>query len=247
MKQNEATIFIFIASIIIGILISSNMNLSKFNNKVLLNLAEYQKAYDYNIKLNRDIRSLKEEHREYNKKLKKYKENVNNKGTLQLEMEEEIKTNEMILGSADVEGEGVEITLDDASSESQGGIVSPEDWNFLIVHAEDIMKVINDLKFAGGEAISVNGQRIIRRTNIFCWGAFPEIDKIKVPPPFDIKVIGDKEKLFNYLEGNESMVSILKMRGISVHIVKKDNINILGINKKLDYNYVKESKGYNKQ
>nr|WP_307897819.1 hypothetical protein [Clostridium botulinum] len=73
MKQNEATIFIFIASIIIGVLISSNMNFSKFNNKVLLNPSDYQQAYNYNMKLNKDIRNLKEEYSKYNKKLKNIK------------------------------------------------------------------------------------------------------------------------------------------------------------------------------
>ncbi|CAG7840998.1 hypothetical protein CLOHAE12215_02422 [Clostridium haemolyticum] len=247
MKQNEATIFIFIASIIIGVLISSNMNFSKFNNKVLLNPSDYQQAYNYNMKLNKDIRNLKEEYSEYNKKLKKYKDNSYNKHKLQIEMEDEVSNNEMILGNKDVEGEGIEITLEDASLDKQSQIVSPNDYWNLIIHDKDITLAINDLRFAGAEAISVNGQRIIGNSSVLCWGVFTEINGVKIPAPFNIKAIGDKEKLYSYIEGYESYISILKLRGINVNISKKDKIKILGNDKKLDYNYMKETKIYNKK
>ncbi|KGM97371.1 division initiation protein [Clostridium novyi A str. 4552] len=248
MKHNEATIFIFIASIILGVLISSNMNLGKFNNKVLLNPAEYQKAYNYNMKLDRDIRNLKDEYKEYSKKLKKYKEDEynENKEKLRNEMKNEILTNEMILGNEDVEGEGIIVILGDALQKLKDPQITPMERMSLMVHDRDILGVINDLRYAGAEAISINGQRVTNKSYILCGGVFALIDGIKIPGPFHIKAIGDKEKLYSYIEGNEASVSILKIRGVDITVTKEDNMKIIENDKKLHYNYMKDSKSNNK-
>src|SRR3712207_3749385 len=96
-------------------------------------------------------------------------------------MEDEVSNNEMILGNKDVEGEGIEITLEDASLDKQSQIVSPNDYWNLIIHDKDITLAINDLRFAGAEAISVNGQRIIGNSSVLCWGVFTEINGVKIP------------------------------------------------------------------
>ncbi len=44
MRNNEATIFIFIASIAIGILISMNISFKKVNARTFLNVKQYQEA-----------------------------------------------------------------------------------------------------------------------------------------------------------------------------------------------------------
>lgn len=242
MKTNEANIFIFIASIIIGVLISSNMNFSKVNNKVFLTPAEYQEAYDYNSKLNKDIDNLKEKYYEYYTKLQNYKENKNSKDDVLEQVNKEIYDNQVILGNVDVEGEGIIINLSDASDEFQGNVVDPNDWWARTVHDTDIVNVINELKIAGAEIISLNGQRITDRSSILCWGVFVELDGIKIPGPFNIKAIGNKDKLYSYMAGDGGYVSFLKIRGIKVNMNKYDKIKILANDNSYDYKYMKEVK-----
>ncbi|KYH29782.1 MULTISPECIES: DUF881 domain-containing protein [Clostridium] len=242
MKTNEANIFIFIASIFIGILIASNMNFSEVNNKVLLTPAEYQEVYDYNRKLTSDIKNLNEKYNDYYAKLQAYKENKNNKDHVLDEMKKEIYNNEIILGNVDVEGEGILINLSDASDEFQENVVDPSDYSTRIVHDSDIVNVINELKIAGAEAISLNGQRITDRSSILCWGVFVELDGIKVPGPFNIKAIGNKDKLYSYMVADGGYISFLKIRGIKVDINKYDKIKILASDKSYDYSFMRELK-----
>ncbi|PRR75163.1 DUF881 domain-containing protein [Clostridium thermopalmarium] len=242
MKTNEANIFIFIASIFIGILIASNMNFSEVNNKVLLTPAEYQEVYDYNRKLTSDIKNLNEKYNDYYAKLQAYKENKNNKDHVLDEMKKEIYNNEIILGNIDVEGEGILINLSDASDEFQENVVDPSDYSTRIVHDSDIVNVINELKIAGAEAISLNGQRITDRSSILCWGVFVELDGIKVPGPFNIKAIGNKDKLYSYMVADGGYISFLKIRGIKVDINKYDKIKILASDKSYDYSFMRELK-----
>ncbi|MFU0823773.1 DUF881 domain-containing protein [Clostridium sp.] len=242
MKTNEANIFIFIASIFIGILIASNMNFSEINNKVFLTPAEYQEAYDYNRKLTSDIKNLTEKYYDYYEKLQAYKENKNNKDDVLEEVNKEIYNNDIILGNVDVEGEGIVINLSDASDEFQESVVDPTDYSARIVHDADIVNVINELKVAGAEAISLNGQRITDRSSILCWGVFVELDGVKVPGPFNIKAIGNKDKLYSYMIADGGYISFLKIRGIKVDISKYDKIKILASDKSYDYSFMRELK-----
>lgn len=76
MQTNEATIFLFIASIIVGLLISMNIDLGKSN--AFLDVKQYEIAYNERGDLQRDISNLQGELNELNKKIKKYEYNSQN-------------------------------------------------------------------------------------------------------------------------------------------------------------------------
>ena len=67
-------------------------------------------------------------------------------------------------GLSEQTGAGIVVTMDD-SDKDMGG-----DKNAYLVHAEDILKVVNELFVAGAEAVSVNGQRIVAQSGITCAG-----------------------------------------------------------------------------
>ena len=72
MKTNEASVFVFMASVIIGILISLNINFNRDYNRVFLSAQQYQDAYNDRNKLINDISSLEKQYYDYNTKLDKY-------------------------------------------------------------------------------------------------------------------------------------------------------------------------------
>lgn len=88
-----------------------------------------------------------------------------------------------------LEGPGVIITLDDnkvgLSQAPQG------DANNYIIHYQYILRIVNDLKRGGAEAISVNDQRLITSSEIRCVGNTILINTTRLAPPFEIKAIGD--------------------------------------------------------
>ena len=70
----------------------------------------------------------------------------------------ETKENLMaISGLTDVTGEGIIVIINDGDRE----LLDNENPNNLMVHDVDIRNVVDDLRAAGAEAISINGQRII--------------------------------------------------------------------------------------
>lgn len=65
------------------------------------------------------------------------------------------------------------MTMDD-SKKDMGG-----DKNAYLVHAEDILKVVNELFVAGAEAVSVNGQRIVAQSGITCAGSVITVNGVR--------------------------------------------------------------------
>ena len=96
-------------------------------------------------------------------------------------LENEIKDAEMKLGMTDVKGEGSTITLSDTEGYTVG--------------YSDLLYLINELIYAGAEAISINDERIVAMTDLASVGNFILINGNRTTSPFNIRVIGDTTKL----------------------------------------------------
>lgn len=104
------------------------------------------------------------------------------------EKEEELRKNNILIGLTDVSGEGVIVTLKDSSNVSSDSTIL--DPSMVIVHFGDILGIVNELKNAGAEAISINDQRIVSTTSITCEGNVINVNGEKTSSPFVIKAIG---------------------------------------------------------
>jgi len=230
MKNNEATIFVFIASIIIGLLIAMNIGFEGKSN--FLDVKQYNAAYNERSKLYSELNNLKQQYYDAALKLQKYDSGDVKKYKVLEEIQKEVDGNNIILGKTDVQGQGVKITLED-------GINNIDEFSSSqLIHDADIVEMINDLRNAGAEAISVNGQRIVYDNYAICWGAPIELDGIKIVPPFYIDAIGNENVLYNYLTLQATHIKALKLRQVKLNIVKADDIKILAYTGNYKYNYM---------
>lgn len=244
MKKNEANVFVFIASIIIGILVSTNINISTGKNIVFLDAKQYREAYDSKNKLLTEIANLKQQYYEDDRKISEYKYSDKTQGEVLQEFNNEIEKNNLVIGLVGVKGEGIKITLDDISSNFD---TNEFDESFIerqlkLVHNTDMMQVVNDLHNAGAEAISINGLRLTDTSEIYCNGAFLRINGVKIAAPFYISAIGDKEVLSNYMLSNENYLKGLILRRINVTVDKEDDIDIPAYVGEIKTNFIKNSK-----
>lgn len=111
------------------------------------------------------------------------------------QLESSIKEGNKILGLSEVTGEGIIITVNDNQKISLNSWLA--DPNLLIVHDTDLINIVNELKNAGAEAISINEQRIVTTTAIECDGNVIKINGEKIAAPFEIKAIGLPEALIS--------------------------------------------------
>ena len=92
-------------------------------------------------------------------------------------------------------GTGIRIILDDSDVEER-----ISQFGNYVIHEEYIRSLVNILWNGGAEAISVNGQRITTHTEIFCSGAFIQINGTRQMPPYEILAIGNQNNLQSALQ-----------------------------------------------
>lgn len=141
-----------------------------------------------------------------------------------IQKEEEIKKDNTILGLTDVSGKGIVITLKDNNSlNNQSEFGNTE---LYIIHSTDIVALVNDLKNAGAEAISVNGQRIVGNTSIYCAGNVIKVNEKKISSPVEIRAIGEPDLLYGSMTMPGGYLELMKDTGIIINIKKSDSVKI---------------------
>jgi len=120
---------------------------------------------------------------------------------------------QMVEGTQAVEGPGILISIDDRDKK----VPFP-------LGTDDLATIINTLKFAGAEAISINGQRVIGSTAIVLSGSSTIlVNEVPINRtegiPYELMVIGDQDTLFDYFSKLEA--PNLKLGGMTVSISRK--------------------------
>lgn len=149
--------------------------------------------------------------------------------------QEQIKENNMLLGTVEVKGNGLEITLADNNAAATGLI----DPSKVLVHYDDLLQVVNALNNAGAEAISINGQRVITTTAITCEGNVIKVNGEKISSPFTIKAIGSQGLLLGAMTMAGGYLDILEDWGVIVNVKTVDDLTVEKYNGIISYKYVK--------
>ena len=140
--------------------------------------------------------------------------------------EEEIKLDNILLGLTQVKGDGIVISLSDNNNVTKSTIGTLDNIELYLVHAGDLVAVINDLRNAGAEAISINGQRIVNSTAIYCAGNVVKVNGEKISSPIEIKAIGSPELLYGSMTIPGGYIELLQETGVLVNLRKVSNITI---------------------
>lgn len=136
--------------------------------------------------------------------------------------ESELQRLQLISGIAAVEGNGVEILLDDSKIEKKQN-ANP---NLYIIHDEDLLRVLNELRSAGAEAISINDQRIVAMSEVRCAGPTVSVNNVRSAPPYLIKAIGNPKTLDSALRIRGGVVETFEFWGIQVNVKQSNKVYI---------------------
>lgn len=147
----------------------------------------------------------------------------------------EIEIGNKMIGLSEVKGSGVIITVADSDIDSNLVL----DASNLLVHDKDILNIVNELKNAGAEAISINNQRLVLTTSIVCGGNVININGERIGSPFTIKAIGLPETLAN-LKRPGGYLNNLEERKVKVKLEKSDNITIPKFNGIFNFKHIKD-------
>ncbi|MCW5932890.1 MAG: DUF881 domain-containing protein [Fimbriimonadia bacterium] len=183
--------------------------------------------------LETEIRQL----RDNNTKL----ENALASGTQQAKvLNDGLQEAKMLAGLVEVEGPGLQLVLSDSTKKVGESATDAALAEIFIIHDYDLLRVVNELKQAGAEAIAVNGQRIVANTAIRCTGPIIYVNDIKLASPFTIEAIGDPNTLLGALKTPGGVLSDLENTDPKmVKLTTKEKILIPAFAGSTKYNWAK--------
>ncbi len=163
--------------------------------------------------------------------IKEYEETINTDKEASVLLANELEKSRNILGKNAVQGEGIIVTLVDVEVGKYGKIT-----------ANDLIELLNELKAAGAEAISINGHRIVNTSYVVdLTSTYIGVNGERIVSPYVVKAIGD----ITYLESGLSQkqygyIDTKVNSGKNVTLEKSENIQINAYNKILKFKYAKE-------
>ena len=161
------------------------------------------------------------------KSVKEYQETIAKNGEASELVDKDLAESNMLLGKTDVVGEGVVITLTNTSECS--------------VTYSHLVELINELRYAGAEAISINDARILTTTEIIQVDSRMQAGGQRIASPYVIKAIGNQTYLSSTLSLKDSgFIDRYKASGMEIKLEKENNVKILKYNGDLKVKYMKE-------
>lgn len=171
-----------------------------------------------------------QQYEEVEEKIEEYKAKKENNIETAVLVHDELEQSNILLGKTDLKGEGIEITIKEV-----------QDDDYTRIKHTDLLTIVNALKYAGAEAISINEERIINMSDIVDIGSsFIKINGQRILSPYVIKVIGNKSYLESSLLGNGGAAEQLKKMGHDVQITKSDSVIVKKYNGDINYKYISD-------
>lgn len=159
---------------------------------------------------------VSKKYEETTKTIREYEDKITNNQEASELLQEELERANMLLGKTDVQGEGIVITLSDNREKK--------------IEIYDILQLINELKLAGAEAISINDERIIATTDIKEVNSmYIVVDGKRITSPYVVKAIGNQTYLESGLTTKDYgyIDRVIKAYDKTATVERQDNVKIL--------------------
>lgn len=146
----------------------------------------------------------------------------------------ELEQARMAAGLIPATGPGVEVIL-----ENPKGLGDEIPSDLFIIRDEDLLSLVNELRSAGAEAISINGQRVVASSEIRFAGSFINVNTTRVVPPYQVLAVGAPESLEETLTMPGGLFDYFNDLGIKVKVVQHEELTVPAYAEKLSYQFAK--------
>ena len=181
--------------------------------------AGYLQEIEELMAINEGLRERMEGIRE---EIREIEENLPGENVALAGLRQEVKKYQVLSGRQALTGPGIEIQLSSARDENIALIIESRDY---------LVNLLNELKTFGGEAIELNGHRIVARSEVTLAGNHINVNGTPIAPPYIINVIGNQRALIQYVEYNTFIFTMMEEDGVIADIMFLDEVEIsaLGI------------------
>ncbi|SHE56152.1 DUF881 domain-containing protein [Alkalibacter saccharofermentans] len=231
MKKFKGRVEIAVICVIIGVMIVLQMQ--TIGN--LGGLVSSQRADDLLIELNqlkRENTELSQRAGELSSRVAEFESQAADNSRYIERLLQDVSDARTYSGQTDLEGEGLQITLDYDSVENDG-------FDPFLYNSELLLLLVNELNAAGAEAISINGERLVSISEIRLAGSHININGARHSRPFVFKVIGDAKTLRSAILIRAGIADIMRANYISVSIEEMEELTVEKYDRTINFRYAK--------
>ena len=145
-------------------------------------------------------------------------------------LDKELEQAKILSGQTNVKGQGVIVTLSDNEDNIAGTVTSTH-----------LLTLVNELRLAGAEAISINDQRVVNMTDIFAMEYIILVNNDlngRITDPYVVKAIGNQKHLESALV-TKKVGYVDQYSEINVNVETHNNITIEKYKGTINLKYLK--------
>lgn len=208
LSSKHAKIMVMIVAAILGFMLATQIKTTERQKTINVQRAE---------ELTERLRIVEQQRDDLAKEIERLQANNSDDA-----LETEVERLKEFAGEVPLEGKGIQLILDDSKVTAQVG----ENPNLYIIHDDDLLRVINELRAAGAEAISINGERLVSTSEIRCAGPTLSVNNNRSAPPYVILAIGNPSNLASALKLRGGVLDTFKFWGIQAELTMPDVVKI---------------------
>lgn len=133
------------------------------------------------------------------------------------------------LGYTDVKGPGIILTIADGKN-------AANDKEQVITY-NDLIMAINELKYAGAEAISLNDERVVNNSFVANISEYMVMNDNRISGPYTIKVIGDSKNLKSVINIKGGIKDYLESYNKQISYTVENEVYINKYNGNVEINF----------
>lgn len=208
LASKHAKIMVMIVAAILGFMLATQIKTTERQKTINVQRAE---------ELTERLRIVEQQRDDLAKEIERLQANNSDDA-----LETEVERLKEFAGEVPLEGKGIQLILDDSKVTAQVG----ENPNLYIIHDDDLLRVINELRAAGAEAISINGERLVSTSEIRCAGPTLSVNNNRSAPPYVILAIGNPSNLASALKLRGGVLDTFKFWGIQAELTMPEVVKI---------------------
>lgn len=133
------------------------------------------------------------------------------------------------LGYTDVKGPGIILTISDGKDAAND--------KEQVVTYNDLIMAINELKYAGAEAISLNDERVVNNSFVANISEYMVMNDNRISGPYTIKVIGDSKDLESVINIKGGIKDYLESYNKQISYTVENEVYINKYNGNVEINF----------
>lgn len=137
-------------------------------------------------------------------------------GRTQATGSDQVTDSRLLAGLTAVSGPGIEVILADTDDAPISEYVTRR------LNGDDLLKVVNELRVAGAEAIALNGERLISQSEIVTAGTGIMANQHRIARPYRVTAIGEAPVLARALKAKGGILENLQFYGTraTIHVMR---------------------------